>query len=71
MTFHPQEGPEAHADVVALRPRPTRLAAFHATELLDAAMIVLNRPRVASPFDSFKIAHLDTADRAASPLDQG
>src|SRR5271166_5375275 len=45
MTFHPQKGANAQADVVPLGLGPTRLAPLHPTELLDASVILLDPPR--------------------------
>ncbi len=44
MTLQPQERPDRHPDVVALRPTGPRLAALHPAALLQAPVIVLDRP---------------------------
>src|SRR5437763_16751505 len=44
MVLQPQERPQRQPDVVPLRPRRTRLATLHLGTLLDAPMIILDRP---------------------------
>src|SRR3954467_4235173 len=59
MTFQPEKGSRTKADVVAPRTPRAHLRPLDQTELLEAAMIVFNRPRVARPLDPLQIAHLN------------
>src|SRR5215207_3646693 len=61
MTLQPQERSQAQIDVVAPRAPRAHLRPLDQAELLDAAVVVLYRPRVAGPTDTLKVAHLDTA----------
>src|SRR5947209_5837913 len=63
MTLYSEKRTQAALDVIAPSATRAHLRSFNQAELLDAAMIVLNRPRVASPFDSLQIAHLDMIGR--------
>src|SRR5215204_6297797 len=59
VTLRPQERPQTKPDVVAPRAARAHLRPLDQTELLEAAMIVFNRPRVARPLDPLQIAHLN------------
>jgi hypothetical protein len=59
VTLQPQERPQAQGDMVAPRPPRANLRPLDQAELLDAAMVVLYRPRVAGPTDTLQVAHLD------------
>ncbi len=59
MTLKAQERSQTTANVIAPCAARADLRAFNQAELLKATMIVLNRPRVTSPPDSFEIAHLN------------
>src|SRR5205085_5927989 len=63
MTLKPQKRSQTKIDVVTPCATATNLRTFNQTELLDAAMVVLNRPREACPFDSFQISHLKLVGR--------
>src|SRR5215216_1327424 len=66
MTFQPEKGSQTKADVVTPRTPRAHLRPLDQTELLDAAMIVFNRPRVARPLDPLQIAHLNFIRRHSS-----
>src|SRR5829696_2180152 len=59
MTFQPEKRSQAITDVIAPRATRANLRPFNQAELLQAAMVVLNRPCERSPLDSLQIAHLD------------
>src|SRR4051812_2571477 len=61
MTLQAQEGSQAQPDVVAPRAARAHLRPLDETELLDAAVVVLYRPRVAGKADALQVAHLDAA----------
>src|SRR5947209_5200392 len=63
MTFQSQKRSQAKPDMIAPRATRANLRSFNQAELLDAAMIVLNRPREACPFDSLQITHLKMIGR--------
>src|SRR2546423_8254369 len=59
MTLQPQKRSQAQIDVVAPRAPRANLRPLDQAELLDATMIVFNRPRKAGPLDPFQIVHLN------------
>src|SRR5436305_1691211 len=63
MTFQSEKRSQAQPDVITPCPARAHLRSFYQTELLDAAMIVLNRPREAGPLDSLQVAHLNFIGR--------
>src|SRR3982750_555668 len=63
MTFQSKKRSQAKIDVITPRATRAHLRPFNQAELLDAAMIVFNRPREASPFDSLQVAHLNFIGR--------
>src|SRR3954465_2370832 len=63
VTFHPQEGTDAQADVVALRLGPAGLTALDPTELLDAAVVLLDAPAKVPVLQPGQRIHLQVAGR--------
>src|SRR2546421_2555739 len=63
MTFQPEKRSQTKIDVITPCATRTHLRSFDQAKLFDATMIVLNRPRVACPFDSFEVAHLNFIGR--------
>src|SRR2546421_11732972 len=63
MTFQSEKRSQAQPDVITPCPARAYLRSFNQAELLDAAMIVLNRPREAGPLDSLQILHLNFIGR--------
>src|SRR2546421_4702457 len=63
MTFQPEKRSQTKIDVITPCATRTHLRSFDQAKLFDATMIVLNRPRVACPFDSFEVAHLNFSGR--------
>src|SRR5215204_6257946 len=60
VTLQPQERSQAQGDMVAPRPPRANLRSLNEAELLEAAVVVLYRPRVAGPTDTLPVVHLDT-----------
>src|SRR5205085_5286180 len=59
MTLQPQKRAQAQPDVITPRPARANLRPLDQTELLDAAVIVFNRPCERSPLDPLQITHLN------------
>src|SRR5215510_13393383 len=54
MTLQSQKGPQAQADVIAPRPSRAHLCAFNQTILLDATMVIFERPGKVRPLPRSK-----------------
>ena len=63
MTLQPQERPDRHPDVVALRPPGPRLAPLHAAALLQAPVIVLDRPGLLGQAQPRQLVHRQVVGR--------
>src|SRR5205085_11521836 len=63
MTLQPQKRSQTKPDVVTPRPARANLRPLDQTELLDAAVVVLYRPREAGPLDSLQVTHLSFIGR--------
>ena len=69
VTLQSQERPDRHPDVVARRVTGSRLASFHPAALLQAPVIVLDRPGLfgQAPAASLSIARSSVAQYSVSP----
>ena len=63
MTLQPQKRSQTQRDVVAPRAPRAHLRPLDQTELLEAAVIVLNRPRECRPLDPLQVTHLAAVRR--------
>ena len=63
MTFEPQKCAQAQINMIAPGTARPHLRFLDQTELLQAAMIILNRPGKRRPFDPLQIAHLEVIGR--------